>query len=176
MICANGLVDILDNDNNDNIINKFRLMDKIPVNSSSNICNSRELNNREETPLSRAFFSKENLDIISNNIIRGVYDKTGKIIDKQDPNQLFNIMRSVFLEDCRDEHIVITGKNNKVYSDRELIVNLNNRVVNLSVKSIENELIAYYKYRQDISTLAVPQDLPILSNMRNKTLELKPWF
>ena len=53
---------------------------------------------------------------------------------------------------------------------------LNQCVINASVKIIHNEITAYLKYREDISTMAVPQDLPILSNMRNKTLELKPWF
>ena len=60
MNCANGLVNILDDKNNENINNKFRLMDKIPVKTVNTIC-GRELGNIESTPLSDAFFSNQNL-------------------------------------------------------------------------------------------------------------------
>ena len=53
---------------------------------------------------------------------------------------------------------------------------LNKLVVDYCVKTIYSELMGYYKYCEDASTLAVPPDMPILSNMKNKTLELKPWF
>ena len=174
MVCANGLVDILDNTNGENIANKFRLMDAVPVKSVDDI-RCPEIGNRETTPLSRAFFSNQNINIIHNNIIKGVYDKTGKVIDRQNTNQLLSIMRSIFMEGCRDEfaarHIP-----SKQIGDREMIVRLNGLVISKSVNMITNELIAYNKYREAISTLAIPQDLPILSNMKNKTLELKPWF
>ena len=32
------------------------------------------------------------------------------------------------------------------------------------------------KYKNDISTLAVPMNLPIYANKTTNTLELKPWF
>ena len=174
MICANGLVDILDNKKNEDITNKFKLMDAIPVKSVDNI-RCREIGNTEVTPLSNAFFSNANINIIHNSIIKGVYDNTGKIIDRQDTNQLLSIMRSIYMEGCRNEFIGrhIPSQN---ISDREMIIKLNDIVVSKSVNLIKNELIAYYKYREDISTMAVPQDLPILSNMKDKTLELKPWF
>ena len=174
MICANGLVDILDNKTSEDITNKFRLMDPIPVKTVDNI-RCEEIGNVEGSPLSRAFFSNANINIIHNSIIRGVYDKTGKVIPRQDTNHLLGIMRSIYMEGCRDEFMTrhIPSQN---ISDRETIVKLNDIVVTKSVNLIKNELVAYYKYREDISTMAVPQDLPILSNMRNKTLELKPWF
>mgnify|MGYP001389807345 CR=1 FL=1 len=174
MLCSNGLVDILDENNNEDINNKFKLMDKIPVKTINTIC-SKNIGNVETTVLSDAFFSNQNIIIIQNAITRGVYDATNKIIDKQNANQLLGIMRNVFMEDCRGDFISNTVMN-KPLSDRDMIIKLNNRVVNLCVNSIKNELISYYKYREDISTMALPQDLPILSNSKNKTLELKPWF
>ena len=173
MICSNGSVDILDDKNNEDINNKFSLMDKIPVKSTTNV-RGTEIGNIEATPLSNAFFSNQNINIIQNSIKKGVYDAINKVIDKQDTSQLLGIMRNVFMEDCRGSFISVI--NSKPISDRDMIIRLNNRVVNLCVNSIKNELISYYKYRQDISTMALPQDLPILSNTKNKTLELKPWF
>lgn len=174
MICSNGLVDILDENNNEDINNKFRLMDKIPVKTINTIC-SKEIGNVETSLLSDAFFSNQNITIIQNAIVRGVYDYTNKIIDKQNTSQLIGVMRSVFMEDCRGDFITNTFMK-KPLSDREMIVKLNNRVANLCINSIKNELISYYKYREDISSMALPHDLPILSNTKNKTLELKPWF
>ena len=84
-------------------------------------------------------------------------------------------MREIFMENRADDFTTKFANNNPI-SERDLILHLNSRVIQHSVRIIKSEVIAYNKYRQDISTLAVPQDLPILSNMRNKTLELKPWF
>lgn len=174
MVCANGLVDILDNKANEDITNKFRLMDQIPVNTVDNI-RCQEIGNRETTPLSSAFFSNQNINTLHNSIIRGVYDATGKIIDRQDTNHLLGVMRNIFMEGCRNEFAARHIPSQQI-DDRQMIVALNRRVVDKCVHFIKNELIAYYKYREDISTLAIPQDRPILSNMRNKTLELKSWF
>ena len=174
MLCANGLVDILDENKNEDISNKFRLMDKIPVKTVNTIC-SPEIGNVETSILSKAFFSNENINIIQNAIIKGVYDKTKKIIDRQDTTQLVAVMRRIYMEGCRGEFIDVSVSRRNI-SDRDLIVSLNNRVINISVNSIKNELIAYLKYREDISTMAIPQDLPILLNTKSKTLELKPWF
>jgi len=174
MICSNGLVDILDNKNNQNVDNKFRLMDKIPVKSVNTIC-GRDFGNVESTPLSTAFFSNENINNLHTLIIKGVYNKTGIIIEKQSTEQLLGIMRSIFMNPNRDEFMSRYIAPPSI-SINEQLNKYNQCVVNACVKIIQNEITAYLKYREDISTMAVPQDLPILSNSKNKTLELKPWF
>ena len=70
----------------------------------------------------------------------------------------------------------INPNNQDFFSDKSQLDRLNKCVINACVNAIKNEVIAYLKYREDISTMAIPQDLPILSNTKNKTLELKPWF
>ena len=181
MKCANGLVDIMGkgnrntiNMNGENINDKFKMMDRIPAKTiGTNPCQT--INNVEPSLVSRAFFSNENIEIIHRNIIKCVYECTGTVIDKQNTQQLLGIMREIFMENRADDFTTKFANNNPI-SDRDLILHLNSRVIQHSVRIIKSEVIAYNKYRQDISTLAVPQDLPILSNMRNKTLELKPWF
>ena len=174
MICSNGLVDILDNQNNTDIANKFKLMDKIPVKTINTIC-GREIGNREETPLSKAFFSSQNISNLHKFIISGVYKKTGIIIEQQNNSQLVGIMRTIFMNPIRDEFMGKYGISQNI-SDNDQLNRYNNCVISSCVNIIENEITSYLKYRKDISTLAIPQDLPILSNSKTKTLELKPWF
>ena len=181
MKCANGLVNIIGGNNtnilnnSNNINNKFNMMDRIPVRSiNTNLCHT--INNVEPRLVSRAFFSNENVEIIHKNIIKCVYDCTGIVIDKQNIQQLLGIMRNVFMESRVDDFTGRYATNNNSVNDRDLILHLNNRVIQHSVNIIKNEVIAYNRYREDISTMAMPHDHPILSNTRTKTLELKPWF
>ena len=53
---------------------------------------------------------------------------------------------------------------------------LNKIVLDFCVPHIYGELQGYLKYKQDVSTMYTPMDRPVVSNARNKTLELKPWF
>lgn len=174
MICSNGLVDILDTKKNEDIDTKFRLMDRIPVKTVNTIC-GREIGNVESTPLSNAFFSNQNINNLHLLIIKGVYDKTQIRIERQNNEQLLGIMRNIYMNPNRDEFMTRYVQTPNI-SANEQLNKLNQCVINSAVKIIQTEITAYLKYREDISTMAVPQDLPILSNMRNKTLELKPWF
>jgi hypothetical protein len=76
-------------------------------------------------------------------------------------------MRSVFLQYSanRPDHIT------------EQIKALNNKVLAYCVPNIVGEIDGYLKYRRDISTLAMPLQMPAkISNKGSKGLELKPWF
>tara|TARA_B100000902_G_scaffold397505_1_gene461505 strand:- start:3996 stop:4520 length:525 start_codon:yes stop_codon:yes gene_type:complete len=174
MICSNGLVDILDNKKNETINNKFKLMDKIPV-KTVNTIGRIDIGSIESTPLSDAFFSNQNINNLHILIIKGVYDKSNIIIEKQNTEQLLGIMRNIFMNPNRDE-FMSRYISQPTISDNEQLNKFNQCVINSCVKIIHNQITSYLKYREDISTLAVPQDLPILSNSKNKTLELKPWF
>ena len=170
MNCSNGRVDIL------NIPEKqilptsfaaaFALMDKNPVHDKTTNYRDALNGNKEMTPLSTAFFSGENIDIIQNSIRREIYEKTGKVIDRQATTEIKIVMRSTFLQ----------WSNNCSKNISEQIAEMNSIVVEYCVRAIYTELQGYYKYREDASTIAVPHDLPVLSNTKNKTLEQKPWF
>lgn len=146
--------------------NPLFLQDKIPANTNS-FHNS--LNGIQEiSNLSYAFFSKENIKIIQNAIRKGIYDKSnGKfIIGEQDYDTLNIIMRSIYLQNSRNLETNI----------QKQIISLNNLVINYCVNQIYGEVNGYLKYKNDISTLAVPMNLPIYANKTTNTLELKPWF
>jgi len=160
---SNGRVDI----KSPSTQNLFNLYDKIPAHQCTTFRNPLE-GIWEDTVLSNAYFSRENLEIIQNAIRKGIYDKTnGKyIIDNQDCDSLKTIMRGVFLEHSA----------NQPYNITEQIVELNKMVINFCVQQIYSELRAYVQYLHDASTLVVPIAYPTMSTLADKQLELKPWF
>ena len=170
MNCSNGRVDILTPPEKQIMPSSFAavfaLMDKNPVHDKTTNYRDALNGNREMTPLSIAFFSGENIDIIQNSIRRKIYEKSEKVIDKQNTTEIKIVMRSTFLQ----------WSNNCSKNITEQISEMNSIVVDYCVRAIYTELMGYYKYREDASTIAVPHDLPLLLNSKNKTLELKPWF
>ena len=160
MFCANGRVNIM------NQANQFNLMDKIPLNNkSTSYCDALN-GNLESSSLSNTYFHSKNIQLIQNAIKKAIFDKTQKVIDNQNEIELKIVMRSTYLQ----------WSNNSSNNITKQVEALNKLVIDYCVKTIHSELLGYYKYCEDASTLAVPHDLPILSNMKNKTLELKPWF
>jgi len=125
--------------------------------------------NWTNTVLSCAFFSKENIEIIHNGIRAGVYKMSGNkhIIANQDVNNLKIIMRSVFFDNAKFIPNQVTQE----------IEYLNNIVLKQCIPQILKEIDSYIKYKEDVSTLAVPLSKPISDNVKGKnSLEMKPFF
>lgn len=146
--------------------NPLFLQDKIAVNNNS--FHSALNGVQEMSTLSNAFFSLKNIKIIQNAIRKGISDKSnGKfIICEQNQDILNIIMRSVFLQNSCNLEDNITKQ----------IISLNNIVLNYCISQIYGEINGYMKFRNDISTLATPMNLPIYANKTTNTLEQKPWF
>lgn len=144
----------------------FFIQDLIPKNEKTNYFNATQ-HMMNPTLLSNTFFSKENIEIIQNAIRSEIYKKTEQkhIIDKQDYDQIKIIMRSVFLQYALHKSTNI----------REQIEQLNNIVLEYCIPKVYSELMSYLKYKEDISTLPVPQNNPIYL-APDKTLELKHFF
>ena len=118
------------------------------------------------TPLSLAYFSVENIDILQNNIRKGVYEKSNGefLIGLQDEDELKIIMRSVFLQNSLNLEINI----------REQIKDLNSLVESYAIEQIYKEAISYLKYKRDASNMYTLLALPTNSSVRGgKTLELQ---
>ena len=99
---------------------------------------------QELTPVSIKFFSKENVDVIQNKLIERVFtESNGNFkIGRQSDLQLQIIMRSTYLS---------YGKNSP--GDLSFQVNeLNQIVVDESLKKILPNIQQYLTYRHDIST------------------------
>lgn len=160
---ANGRVDIL----GDKAPDIFKLYDRVPVNNKITSYRQALTGNWENNMVSNAFFSAANIQIIQNGIRAGVYKLSNQrfLIGPQDLDTLKIIMRSIFLQHSLNDTKNITQQ----------IEGLNKLVMNYSVPQIIGEAEGYVKFKNDVSTMAMPMDRPT-STYASNTLELKPWF
>jgi hypothetical protein len=143
---SNGLLNLLNNGGT-----ALFLQDKIKVDDRTNYTNSLKYV-IEDTRLSEAFFSFENRTIIQNAIRAEIYKLSNNtyIIDRQDPDQLYIIMKGIFLQ----------NSDNLDTNIKEQIKTLNTLVIAYSVPRVYTELLTYLKYKVDASTLVVPLENP----------------
>jgi hypothetical protein len=145
---------------------QFKMYDKIDTKISS--FRDALTGNWENTILSDLFFSKENIELLNNNIRKGVYDKSNGLylIGQQSQEELKIIMRAVYLQNSLN-----------LFDNYTLQIQaLNKIIIDYCVAQIFGEVKSYIKYTQDVSSLAMPISRPVYGNVNDKTLELKPWF
>jgi len=164
---SNGRVDISKTESPD-ISQLFALYDKIPANQCVTF-RDPTLGQWNETALSKAYFSRENIQIIQNGIRAGVYDKSNGqyTVAPQDCDSLKIIMRSVYLQHSANQPTNISGQ----------IEQLNQIVLDYCIFHVYSEAQSYMKYLYDVSTLAVPLSTPVVESQRDKNNYLMPkWF
>jgi len=159
----NGRVDI----KSPNTSTLFELYDKIPANQCVTFRNPIE-GLWDETNLSLAFFSRENIQIIQNGIRSGIYHKSNGqyLIGPQDCDSLKIIMRSVYLQHSANLPNNISNQ----------IEELNKIVLNYCIQQVYSEAQGYMKYLDDASTLVVPIAHPVMADNSDRELEFKRWF
>lgn len=145
----------------------FQMYDKIPANQCVTYRNATE-GLWDGTPLSQAYFSQENIQIIQNGIRAGVYHKSNGqyTIGPQDCDSLKIIMRSVFLQYSANQPLNFS----------EQINELNKIVLNYCIQQVYSEAQGYMKYIDDASTLVVPIAHPVQASNNDRQLEFKGWF
>lgn len=159
----NGRLDI----KSPNTSSLFQMYDKIPANQCVTLRNPTE-GLWSSTPLSQAFFSQQNIQMLQNGIRAGVYKYSNGqyIIAPQDCDSLKIIMRSVFLQHSA----------NQPENYQNQISNLNQIVLNYCIQQVYSEAQGYMKYIDDVSTLVIPIAPPVMTNNNDRQLELKKWF
>jgi hypothetical protein len=145
----------------------FQMYDKIPANQCVTFRNATE-GLWDNTPLSQAFFSQGNIQILQNGIRAGVYHRSNGqyVIGPQDCDSIKIIMRSVFLQYSA----------NKPSNISQQIEELNKIVLNYCIQQVYSEAQGYMKYVDDVSTLVVPIAHPVQASNNDRQLELKSWF
>lgn len=108
--------------------------------------------NYETTPLQRLFFSAENIDILQKLIAYHVWIQSEKRykIQRQDDLQLKIVMKSVYL---------MYGEN-LPFKLNEQVKKLNSYVLDYCIPNILSNIEQYIGYKKEVSTLAVPLELP----------------
>jgi len=145
----------------------FQMYDKIPANQCVTFRNPTE-GLWDNTSLSQAFFSQDNIQIIQNGIRAGVYQRSNGqyVIGVQDCDSIKIIMRSVFLQYSA----------NKPSNIPQQIEELNKIVLNYCIQQVYSEAQGYMKYVDDVSTLVVPIAHPVQATNNDRQLEFKSWF
>ena len=159
----NGRVDI----KTPNTSALFELYDKIPANQCVTFRNPTEgLWSRNS--LSDAFFSQQNIQVLQQGIISGVYHRSnGQYrIGQQDCDTLKVIMRSIFLQYSA----------NKPNDIQQQVHELNKMVLEYCIQQVYSEAKGYMQYINDVSTLVVPIAHPVMTSQNDRQLELKSWF
>lgn len=162
-VSMNGRVNIKTPD----LSNLFQMYDKIPAHQCTSYRDAME-GIWEDSWLSKAFFSRENIQILQNGIRAGVYRRSNGqyLIGPQDCDTLKVVMRSIFLQHSA----------NKLENISEQIGELNKIVIQYCVQQIYSEAQGYAKYVDDASTLVVPIAHPVQASNVDRTLEFKGWF
>ena len=129
----NGRVNILQPDTQ----KQFALYDRIPAHQPSAYRDALQ-GNWKDSPLSLAYFSKENIMMIQNGIRKGVYDKSkGQyLVGNQSEDVLKVIMRSTFLQYSANMPDKIADQ----------IKSLNKIVLDYCIKQVYGEAQGYQQY------------------------------
>lgn len=113
-----------------------------------------------ETPLNKLFFSAVNKDLIQRGIRQTFKNRTGIAIDYQNPDDLYSIMRAVFIGNSGDHY---KNVNNQVRD-------LNVRVIDSSLTQVQTGVSQYMAYAREIETIAEPMDRPVNTSTAGKKL------
>jgi hypothetical protein len=105
----------------------------------------------QPTPVSNLFFSKENVDLIQQEIIKNVYQQLGEIISRQSDLNLQIIMKSYYLQ---------YGKNMPCQI-KEQVNELNQLVIKECVRIIIPNVQQTIGYRRDLTKMPTVLDRPI---------------
>ena len=127
------------------------------------MCDNLHLNSIKQcaTPLNTLFFSEFNKNLLQRGIRQEFRNKTGVSIDYQNSDDLYSIMRVVFVNNAGDQ---MTRVNEQVKF-------MNSVVINTAVGQIQTGVSQYMGYRKDIDNLAVPIDQPINTSTYGKNID-----
>lgn len=113
-----------------------------------------------ETPLNTLFFSEFNRNLLQRGIRQAFKNKTGIAIDRQNSDDLFSLMRVVFINNSGDSYSRVN----------EQVKMMNGRVIETALGQIQTGVSQYMSYVQDIDTIAVPLAQPINTSTYGKKL------
>ncbi|MAT62344.1 MAG: hypothetical protein CL881_00945 [Dehalococcoidia bacterium] len=115
-----------------------------------------------DTPLNTLFFSEFNTNLLQRGIRQAFKDKSGIAIDYQNVDDLYGIMRMVFINNSGDHY-------NQV---KEQVKDMNIRVIDTALSQIQTGVSQYIAYTRDIDTISTPLDQPINTSTVGKKIDL----
>jgi hypothetical protein len=118
-----------------------------------------------DTDLSRAFFSKTNLDAIQKELKVQIHHATGHIIDRQSDAEITGIMKGVYEAFSNNE------------GGKEEIKRLNDIVLDILVDQVKAGVQGYLTYLKDASTMPQPLSRGTFASIKGeRSIEYKVGF
>jgi len=114
------------------------------------MCDTLKSIKQTPTPLNTLYFSDFNTNLIQRAIRQKFKDETGVSIDYQNKDDLFSIMRVVF----------INNAGNHTEAVNEQVKFMNSLVIKTALGQIRSGVAQYMGYMRDLDTMAVPPDPP----------------
>ena len=102
------------------------------------------------TPLNTLFFSDYKTNILQRAVRQSFKDKTGVAIDYQNKDDMFAIMRAVF----------INNAGNHGTNVNEQVKFMNEMVIKTALSQIQSGVSQFMGYMRDIDTMAIPPTPP----------------
>jgi len=118
---------------------------------------------QESSPMSIIFFSDSNVEAIQKTIRFDIYKSKQRIISEQSPNELYTVMRSIYLQ-----HANSRSSTNQFM---ENLQKLNKMVVDYCVQNVSDQMEQYSNYILKISSLPPPMQRPRYSPNKNTTVD-----
>jgi hypothetical protein len=144
-------------------ISPFQLFDeKNNIKENANVDSTKNI--ISDTPLSKVYFSEDNIDLIQDELKQAVYNKTDNkyVIDRQSDTELLIVMRSIFLQ----------NSNNLPYDIKNQIIQLNKLVLDYCIPNVVSGILSYNGYLKDIANPIMPMENPQnVSSAGTKTLK-----
>lgn len=117
------------------------------------MCDNLHLNSLKqcETPLNTLFFSSFNVNLLQRGIRQDFKNKTGLSIDYQSEDDLYGIMRVVFINNSGDHFTRVN----------EQVKMMNTQVIKTAVSQIQSGVSQYMGYVHDMDRGLEPIDRPV---------------
>ncbi len=113
-----------------------------------------------ETPLNALYFSEFNKNILQRGIRQAFKDRTGISIDYQNPDDLYGIMRVVFINNSGNHHKAVNTQ----------VKAMNARVIETALSQIQTGVSQYVAYVSEIDTTRNIMDKPVNTSTVGKKL------
>ena len=114
-----------------------------------------------DTPLNTLFFAEFNINLLQRGIRQAFKNKTGIAIDYQNPDDLYGIMRMVFINNAGDHNAAV----------KQQVQVMNARVIETALSQIQTGVSQYIAYAEDIDSTRTLLDRPTNTSTVGKKMD-----
>ena len=114
-----------------------------------------------ETPLNTLFFSDFNKNLLQRGIRQAFKNRTGIAIDYQNPDDLYGIMRMVFINNAGDHNTAV----------KQQVQVMNARVIETALSQIQTGVSQYIAYAEDIDSTRTLLERPANTSTVGKKMD-----